>query len=229
MHQSETRTLKTFRQIDFISSVSWTHLLTYFTARTSLFRQYQDAIVQKYGAEFTGRVIELGCERHYNYARYLPNAEHVCTNIGRDFDHYLDITDMSDLADDSQDGFLCVSVLEHVLDFSKALDEIYRTLRPGGQLLVIVPFAFRYHDEVDYWRFSKDMFCKYFEKYDIQVFIHLGGKFSATADEFQKPRRNLGARYLLYKFVGFWIALLGKFLEVKDDYPCGYGIYAKKR
>ena len=60
----------------------------------------------------------------------------------------------------SQDAIVCVSVLEHIENPIKACAELYRVLRPGGYLLVYVPFLYYYHAErgyyKDYWRFTED-------------------------------------------------------------------------
>jgi SAM-dependent methyltransferase len=50
---------------------------------------------------------------------------------------------------------LCTETLEHVQDPGKMLREAFRCLRPGGQLLLTVPFAARWHFiPFDYWRFT---------------------------------------------------------------------------
>lgn len=54
-------------------------------------------------------------------------------------DLQLDITDM-DLPDDSFDSIICSHVLEHVPDDEAAMGEMHRVLKPGGTLLVLVPF-----------------------------------------------------------------------------------------
>jgi hypothetical protein len=51
----------------------------------------------------------------------------------------LDITDM-DLPDDGFDSIICSHVLEHVPDDKAAMSEMHRVLKPGGTLLVLVPF-----------------------------------------------------------------------------------------
>ena len=221
--------MASFDNVEFIGGISWKHIFTYFRGRTSLLRQYQTRVLEKYGQEFTGRVVELGCEKSYQHEQFFPHADFICTNIARDYDEYLNITNMKDVPDNSQDGYVCVAVLEHVADFPNAIKEIHRTLKVGGKLLIVVPFIFSYHDEVDYWRFSQDAYVELFKDYQIVSFIHLGGKFSAIADELQKPRGRLSPRYLIYKFLGFWIALFGKFLDEPDGFPSGYGVYAIKR
>jgi len=62
--------------------------------------------------------------------------------------------------DEDFDAFICKSVLEHVENPQKAVSELYRVLKKGGEGLIYVPFIFPYHAEKgvykDYWRFSED-------------------------------------------------------------------------
>jgi SAM-dependent methyltransferase len=53
------------------------------------------------------------------------------------------------------DTVLCTETLEHVLDPLDFLAEAKRSLRPGGRLILTVPFAARWHYvPFDYWRFT---------------------------------------------------------------------------
>jgi SAM-dependent methyltransferase len=57
--------------------------------------------------------------------------------------------------DQSSDFILCTETLEHVPETSVFLTEACRVLRPGGTLLLTVPFAARWHFiPYDYWRFT---------------------------------------------------------------------------
>lgn len=62
--------------------------------------------------------------------------------------------------DDSLDAIICLAVLEHVQNPILAVQEMYRTLKPGGYAFIYVPFLYYYHAEkgyyADYWRFTKD-------------------------------------------------------------------------
>jgi len=62
--------------------------------------------------------------------------------------------------DETQDAIICIAVLEHVENPILAFQEMYRSLKPGGQLFVYVPFLFYYHAHEgyykDFWRFTKD-------------------------------------------------------------------------
>lgn len=55
--------------------------------------------------------------------------------------------------DSSFDSVLCTSVLEHVDDAEQTIAEIERVLRPGGQLLISMPFLYPTHEApYDFWR-----------------------------------------------------------------------------
>jgi len=57
--------------------------------------------------------------------------------------------------DAAVDTVLCTETLEHVLDPLGFLAEAKRTLRPGGRLILTVPFSARWHYvPFDYWRFT---------------------------------------------------------------------------
>jgi SAM-dependent methyltransferase len=45
------------------------------------------------------------------------------------------------------DAAVCTEVLEHVEDARFLLSELARVVRPGGRLLVSVPFVFHYHED----------------------------------------------------------------------------------
>jgi hypothetical protein len=46
-------------------------------------------------------------------------------------------------------------VLEHIADPAAFLNRVFRSLRPGGRLVMTVPFSARWHFiPFDYWRFT---------------------------------------------------------------------------
>lgn len=60
------------------------------------------------------------------------------------------------LTDGSFDLVVCTEVLEHTLQPFDAVAEMHRLLKPGGYLLLSVPFNFRIHGPLpDCWRFTE--------------------------------------------------------------------------
>jgi SAM-dependent methyltransferase len=68
-----------------------------------------------------------------------------------------DITNIPE-PDSSFDAVMCIEVFEHLPDPLKALDEFFRLLKPGGILILTVPFACFTH-------FSPYFFCTGFSPY----------------------------------------------------------------
>ena len=59
--------------------------------------------------------------------------------LKRGCDMRLDISDMPQIGSQSFDIVIAFDVLEHVLDYRKALDEVHRVLSPGGFGIFTVP------------------------------------------------------------------------------------------
>ena len=57
---------------------------------------------------------------------------------------------------DRYDTIVFNAVLEHVHYADKVIQELRRVLKPGGHLLLCVPFTQPYHGEADYRRYSRD-------------------------------------------------------------------------
>lgn len=104
-----------------------------------------------------GRVLDVGC-RDKPYERWLTSASEI---IGLDVrpGPKVDVVAAPGaewpLDSSSFDAVVCTQVLQYVDDPRALLREIDRVLRPGGTLVVTVPFAYNEHMVVtDYWRFS---------------------------------------------------------------------------
>lgn len=109
----------------------------------------------------TGKVIDVGCGRKPYRALF-----HCETYIGLDIEnpgHSHENEDIDVFYDgkifpfeaESFDNALCNQVLEHVFNPDEFLSEIQRVLKPGGKLLLTVPFAWDEHEQpYDYARYS---------------------------------------------------------------------------
>lgn len=70
-------------------------------------------------------------------------------------DIVMDATKMN-FKDNSFDIVFMIEVLEHIPDPRKAINEIYRVLKPGGRVVLSTPFIFGIHDvPYDYFRYTK--------------------------------------------------------------------------
>jgi SAM-dependent methyltransferase len=110
-----------------------------------------------------GKVVDVGCGAQ-PYRSLLPPGT---TYVGLDVDdaeaHFGYAVPDTILFDGGRwpdatrdaDLVLCTEALEHVLDPRRLLAEAHAALRPGGRILLTVPFAARWHFVPhDYWRFT---------------------------------------------------------------------------
>ncbi len=109
-----------------------------------------------------GIVLDVGCADRW-IERHCPDGLHY---IGLDYpatgatlyasrpDVFADASQLP-IADASVDAVLCLEVLEHVQDHLLALKQIAHILKPGGTLLLSMPFMYPVHDAPhDYQRLT---------------------------------------------------------------------------
>ncbi len=117
----------------------------------------------QHAPEITGDVISLGSgsdsdKEGRHYRDYFTGAASYTTadlTTERGAELQIDIRAMPQIKDAAYDAVLCNSVLEHVDDYQRGLAEITRILKPGGVLLLNVPFRQALHLEpYDFWRFT---------------------------------------------------------------------------
>lgn len=100
---------------------------------------------------------EVGSRLNRALTENNTGIELISTDIDpeRKPDIVCDVCDMP-FPDNSFDAVFLIEVLEHVHNPPKALNEIYRVLKPGGKLIFSVPFIFPLHDRPgDYFRYTK--------------------------------------------------------------------------
>ena len=95
------------------------------------------------------------------YQPLFPGKRYVKQDM-RDFDPacidvICDISDMKPIASESIGLVLNLESLEHLPFPQRAIDEIYRVLRPDGLLILTTVMHFKIHRAPkDYWRFTPD-------------------------------------------------------------------------
>ena len=100
------------------------------------------------------RTLDIGAQNG-PYPAFFPNRVALDLRPGRGVQILGDAQALG-LADGTFDVVLCTEVLEHLPEPQRAVDEMFRVLKPGGTLLLTTRFLFPIHDAPhDYFRFTK--------------------------------------------------------------------------
>ncbi|MCK4816592.1 class I SAM-dependent methyltransferase [bacterium] len=127
----------------------------FYIARKGLYRE-----IRSLSYTVTGRVLDVGCGQK-PYKDLFPCDEYVGLEIDtpenrifKKADKFYDGKHIP-LDDSSFDSIVTNQVFEHVFNPDEYLSEIYRVLKPGGTLLMTVPFVWDEHEQpYDFARYS---------------------------------------------------------------------------
>ncbi len=119
------------------------------------------------------------------------------------------------------DTVIATEVLEHLYDPQKAVNEIFRVLKPGGVAILSTRFIYKYHpDPHDYFRYTKDSLEYLFKKFSkVNIYPH--------GNRIQVIWQLLSSSGLGF-FLDFFNPLIAK-INFRDEYfPLGFIVVAKK-
>lgn len=179
-----------------------------------------------------GTIIELGAAGDY-YKNFVPTTQRYQTsNLTTGCDIQLDMTKLN-LADDSVDALVSVFALEHLYDFDAVFAEQQRVLKPGGRLLLVVPFLYYYHAAPDdFFRFSASALDRLLAPLNVLVRQPLGDRWLLFA-EFLHEKVIMGSRMgFLARLALRLVALpfLAAGLKAHDSrYAFGFAYLCEKR
>jgi len=121
-------------------------------------------------------VVDVGCglrpyESFFAHTGYLGIDVDVSGREaeGKRPDKYFDGVHIP-FEDETMDAVLCTEVLEHCVDPGLLAVEMYRVLKPGGKLLITVPFMWGEHEApFDFRRYSRYGICQQLERAEFQI------------------------------------------------------------
>jgi len=117
--------------------------------------------IARFAPKMRGRLLDVGCGTK-PYRTLFSAADKYDgleidtpdNRIAKRADYFYDGNTFP-FDDASYDGVICNQVLEHVFNPDRFLQEISRVLKPGGDLLLTVPFVWDEHEQPwDYARYS---------------------------------------------------------------------------
>jgi len=131
--------------------------------------------VQELGPQLGGRVLDVGCG-YRPYESLVPSQEYVGLEIDTPesrarakADAFYDGRSFP-FEDGSFDAVICNQVLEHVFEPEEFVREIARVLKPGGRLLLTVPFVWDEHEQPrDYARYSSFGLAALLERHSFRI------------------------------------------------------------
>lgn len=130
------------------------------------------------GQRLHGDVLDLGSKStrasYYQYLDQSADVKVTCTDlVAAEGVVELNVEREFGLASDSYDVALAFHLFEHVFHFQRAPSEVFRVLRPGGRVMVSVPFLHEYHaDPDDYVRLTDSGLRRTWEEAGFRV-VHM--------------------------------------------------------
>jgi SAM-dependent methyltransferase len=194
-----------------------------------------------------GAVLDLGCGRAPLFGVYREFAETItCVDWAnsphevRHADVLCDLNEPMPLPDASFDTIICSDVMEHLYRPQQAMLEIRRLLRPGGKLLMNVPFLYWIHEQPhDFHRYTQFALERMVgdSGLDLVEIQELGGAPEVLADLIAKIAmriRVLGRPMAMsvQALCGWWVKTkLGGRVSAATakQWPLGYFLIAQAR
>lgn len=194
----------------------------------------------------TGDLADLGCGKAPLLGAYRRYSSSVLladwANSLHDNPLLDEVVDLSQplamLESNSFNTVILSDVLEHIAEPANLLREISRILRPGGHMIMNVPFLYWIHEAPhDYYRYTSHALERLATQADFDVveLVQLGGWVEVTADLWSKflVRAHLSpvAAAIQRVVVAFDRTSIGRKLAEKSGAftPIGYGMVARKR
>lgn len=175
------------------------------------------------------KILDIGGKKNKKRGKFninLFNLDVKYVNIDKDAepDFLCDAVSIP-VEDNSYDGIILAEVLEHIYQPKTIIKEAFRILKPGGHLLITIPFMYPMHaDPEDYNRFTETWFLKALEEtgFEVLKIEYHGGFFAVLANNFRLLANDLNKISSLKKFqiknyiLKYWYLFLSNYYFIKD-------------
>jgi SAM-dependent methyltransferase len=207
------------------------------------FRRYHiDRFLES--VHFRGRVLDVGGKKNNKRGSFRPPVdivevwEYLNIDPGTEPD-YCCSAEKIPQNNETFDYVLLCEVLEHLQSPNVVLDECLRVLKPGGKLLITMPFMIGIHgDPEDYQRWTSSLFRLELEKkrgMDIEQIQPMGGiwavywdcMYSAGSPGGPEFRKKF-SRFILYAIKDVFL-YLEKIILSDGRITTGFAVLAKKK
>lgn len=116
-------------------------------------------------------LLDVGAGRG-DFAPLLKNYKALALDIVNypEIDLVCDLAELVPFREDTFDAVILMNVLEHVYPFQELLNALHYVLKPGGVLLLAVPFMIKAHQEpFDFYRFTHYALSKKAEEHGFNI------------------------------------------------------------
>jgi len=168
-----------------------------------------------------GAVLDTGA-KYSPYKKYIPFTEYLTLDIEKDYQPDI-CSDLHDIKWQSEyfDTVLAIEVLHYLYNPQKAINEMFRVLKPGGKLIMSVRFILPYDvREKDYYRFTPDSLSYLLRKFKQVEICHHGNKLQVI----WRLLEDRKLKVLLNVFNPFFARIRVK----KTRTPLGFVVLAEK-
>ena len=175
--------------------------------RSKITRREIDKFLEKHAS--SAKILDIGSGGS-SYDRFFPNRIALDLDPKRKPDIVGDALNLP-FKDDEIESILSVDVFEHLKDPFKAISEMKRVLKKGGEIVFVTRFIFPIHDSPnDFWRFTKYGLHELFKDFEIVEFQSETVNFSTIAILLQ--RIGYQTKFVFNKPMKFLVFLSAKIL-----------------
>lgn len=168
-----------------------------------------------------GKVLDVGSNIS-PYKKYIPHTEYLRMDIDErtkpdiccDIHHIKWKSNYFDIV-------IATEVLEHLYEPQRAVNEIYRVLKPGGVCILSTRFIYPYHPlPEDHYRFTRDSLSYLFRKFSkVEIYPH-GNRLQAIWEMINSGKIRI--------FLNVFNPIIARINFKDEKFPCGFVVWAQK-